>query len=46
MATGLDRGFIKFILGTAPPQWLYIPLNGTPDIDCFWVGAVPKVYCQ
>ena len=24
--------------------WLYIALNRTPNIDCYWVGAVPKVY--
>ena len=24
---------------------LYIALNRTPNIDCYWVGAVPKVYC-
>ena len=23
---------------------LYIALNGTPNIDCYWVGAVPKYY--
>ena len=23
--------------------WLYIALNGTPSIDCYWMGAVPKV---
>ena len=23
--------------------WLYIALNRTPNIDCDWVGAVPKV---
>ena len=23
--------------------WLYIALNRTPKIDCYWVGAVPKV---
>ena len=23
--------------------WLYIALNRTPNIDCYWVGAVPKV---
>ena len=23
--------------------WLYIALNRTPSIDCYWVGAVPKV---
>ena len=22
---------------------LYIALSRTPDIDCYWVGAVPKV---
>ena len=21
--------------------WLYIALNRTPNIDCYWVGAVP-----
>ena len=24
--------------------WLYIALNRTPNIDCYWVGAVPKGY--
>ena len=24
--------------------WLYIGLNRTPNIDCYWVGAVLKVY--
>ena len=23
--------------------WLHIALNRTPYIDCYWVGAVPKV---
>ena len=23
--------------------WLYIPLNRTPNIDCYWVGAVPNL---
>ena len=23
--------------------WLYIALNKAPNIDCYWVGAVPKV---
>ena len=23
--------------------WWYIALNRTPNIDCYWVGAVPKV---
>ena len=22
--------------------WLYIALNKTPNLDCYWVGAVPK----
>ena len=22
--------------------WLYIALNRTPNIDCYWVGAVPN----
>ena len=39
-----------FRLGTAPPLsnswiriiiWLYLALNRTPNIDCYWVGAVP-----
>ena len=37
-------------LGTAPLSnswiiiiiWLYIALNRTPNIDCYWVGAVPN----
>ena len=24
-------------------KWSYIALSRTPDIDCYWVGAVPKV---
>ena len=23
--------------------WLYTALNRTPNIDCYWVGAVPKL---
>ena len=23
--------------------WLYTALNRAPKIDCYWVGAVPKV---
>ena len=23
--------------------WLYIALNMTPSIDCYWVEAVPKL---
>ena len=22
--------------------WLYIALHRTPNLDCYWVGAVPK----
>ena len=43
--------FIGFRLGTAPLSnswiiiivWLYIALNRTPNIDCYWVGAVPNL---
>ena len=24
--------------------WLYIALNRTPKLNCYWVGAVPKVW--
>ena len=24
--------------------WLYIALNRSPNIDCYWEGAVPKTY--
>ena len=42
---------IEYRLGTASPSnswiiiiiWLYIALNRNPNIDCYWVGAVPKV---
>ena len=42
-------------LDTAPPLsnnwripiiWLYIALNRIPNIDCYWVGALPKVQCS
>ena len=33
---GFDSWIITII-------WLYIALNRTPIIDCYWVGAVPKV---
>ena len=23
--------------------WLYVALHRTPNVDCYWVGAVPKV---
>ena len=37
-----------FRLGTAPLRknwiisilWLYIALNRTPNLDCYWVGTV------
>ena len=41
------------MLGTALPLsnswiiviiWLYIALSRTPNIDCYSVGAIPKVY--
>ena len=51
---GKENGnyYLGFRLSTAPPLsnswiiiiiWLYIALNRTPNIDCYWVGAVPKV---
>ena len=50
MTVGL--GLIGFRLDTAPSSnsWiinisgLYIALNRTPNMDCYWVGAVPKVW--
>ena len=24
--------------------WLYIALNRTPNMDCYWVGAVPNIW--
>ena len=24
-------------------RWIYIALNRTPSIDCYWVGAVPNL---
>ena len=41
-----------FRLGTAPLSnswlvnitWLYIALDRTPNIYCYWVGAVPKAW--
>ena len=26
--------------------WLDIAVNRTPNIDCYWVGAVPKLYLK
>ena len=42
---------LGFRLGTAPLTnswiifilWSYIALNRTPNVDCYWGGAVPKV---
>ena len=44
------KGEVMNQLGTAPLSnswiiniiWLYIALNRTPSIDCYWVGAVPN----
>ena len=33
----LSNSWIIFII------WLYIALNRTPNMDCYRVGAVPKV---
>ena len=27
-------------------MWLYIALNRTPNIDCYWLGPVPNVRCS
>ena len=42
--------FIGYRLGTAPLSnswrtiiiWLYIALNRTPNIDCYWGGQYPR----
>ena len=34
----LSNSWIIFLI------WLYIALNRTPNMDCYWVGAVPKIY--
>ena len=37
----LSNSWIIFII------WLYIALNNrTPNIDCYWVEAVPKLYSE
>ena len=45
-------GIIGVIFWVLPPLsnswriiiiWLYIALNRTPNVDCYWVGAVPKL---
>ena len=45
--------FYLFLLWVLPPLsnngittiiLLYIALNRTPDIDCYWEGAVPNFY--
>ena len=33
----LSNSWIKMI------TWLYIALNRTPNIDCYWGGAVPNL---
>ena len=49
---GFIQGILDYALGTAPSLsnswiisiiWLFIALNRTPNIDCYWVGAVPKL---
>ena len=35
--TPLSNSWIIIIIG------LYIAFNRTPNMDCYWVGAVPKV---
>ena len=47
----LCRESHAYLLGTAPLSnswiiiiWLYIALNRTPNIDCYWVGAVPNIF--
>ena len=48
---GHYHNILGFRLDTAPPtnSWiliiigLYIALNRTPNINCYWGGAVPKV---
>ena len=51
---GAGVGFLSDdYLGYCPPisnsriiniTWLYLALNRTPNIDCYWVGAVPNDY--
>ena len=36
----LSNSWILFII------WLFRALNRTPNIDCYWVGAVPKEYSR
>ena len=51
MSGGFGVWGLGFRLGTAPPSnswtiiiiWFYIALNRTPNIDCYWGGAVPQV---
>ena len=38
---GLEsKGWVLLPLSNS---WIYKALNGTTNIDCYWVGAVPKV---
>ena len=45
-----DFGKLPWVLPPVSNSWkiviigLYIALNRTPNIDCYWVGAVPKNY--
>ena len=42
-------GLITLVLPTLSNSWilniiwLYIALNRTPNVDCYWVGAVPNL---
>ena len=37
---------VGFFLGRGgvPYIYIYIALNRAPNIDCYWVGAVPKIW--
>ena len=53
LCTDGDRVFLRKGIGWVLPPlsnswiipviWLYIALNRTPNKDCYWGGAVPKV---
>ena len=36
--------YIGYCLWIISIIWLYKALNRTPNIDCYWVGAVPNRY--
>ena len=44
---GIATGTVAPTMGPEPEGvplvWLYIALNRTPNIDCYWVGAVPNL---